>query len=135
AYIDMGLNIVHVDDVGEGHRLAMEQGRPGERYILGGDNLTLQEILTTITRLVGGRPPCVRLAPGPLVPIAWCAEAWARQRGTTPLLTRDELAMARHPMYYVSSRAERMLGYTHRSADAALRDAVAWFTARVREIP
>lgn len=132
AYINMGLNIVHVDDVGAGHRLAMEYGQPGRRYILGGDNLTLREILTTITRLAGRRPPRIRLAARPLIPVAWCAEAWARRHGGVPLLTRDELAMARHPMYFDSSRAQRELGYAHRPAEAALRDAVAWF--RVGEL-
>lgn len=130
AYIDMGLNIVHVEDVGEGHRLALEYGQPGQGYILGGDNLTLREILTVIATQTGRRPPRIRLAPGTLVPLACCAEAWARLRGGVPLCSRDELAMARHPMYYVSTRAERELDYTHRSAQQALRDAVAWFAAQ-----
>ncbi len=129
AYVDTGLNVVHVDDVGTGHRLALERGRIGERYILGGENLTLREILTMIARLAGRRPPRVRLAPGPLVPLAWLAETWARMRGTTPFLTRDELAMARRPMYYDSGKAERGLGYRHRPAEAAFRDALAWFAS------
>src|SRR5699024_6580142 len=99
-----------------------------ERYILGGDNLTLREILTTIARIAGRRPPRIRLAPGLLMPVAGCAEAWARVRGGTPLLTRDELEMARHAMYYRSTRAEQELGYTHRPAELALRDAVAGFS-------
>ncbi|MDN5864758.1 MAG: NAD-dependent epimerase/dehydratase family protein [Gammaproteobacteria bacterium] len=129
AYLDTGLNIVHVDDVGEGHRLALERGESGERYILGGENLALREIFTRIAHLGGQRPPRIRLAPGPLVPIAWLAEALARLSHTTPRLTRDELAMARHPMYYSSARAEQRLGYTHRPAEAAFRDALAWFAA------
>ncbi|HLQ85325.1 MAG TPA: hopanoid-associated sugar epimerase [Salinisphaeraceae bacterium] len=129
AYIDTGLNVVHVDDVAAGHRLALEHGRPGERYILGGDNLTLREILAIIAQHAGRRAPRIRLAPRPLVPLAWCAETWARLRRTQPLLSRDQLAMARRPMYYVSTRAERELGYTHRPAAMALHDAVAWFTA------
>src|SRR5699024_8206402 len=125
AYIDIGLNIVHVDAVGEGHRLALEQGQAGERYILGGDNLSLRAILTTIAQLAGRRPPRIRLAPRPLIPLARCAEMSAAMRDSTPLLTRDDLAMARHPMYFTSTRAEQMLSYTHRPAKMALRDAVA----------
>jgi dihydroflavonol-4-reductase len=132
AYLDTGLNIVHVDDVGAGHRLALERGKIGERYILGGDNLSLREIFTAIARLAGRRPPRIRLAPGLLMPLAGIAEAWARRRGTTPLLSRDELAMARHPMYYSSAKAERDLGYTHRPAEEAFRDALAWFAAAGR---
>ena len=132
AYLDTGLNIVHVDDVAAGHLAAYERGRPGERYILGGDNLELREILAGISHLMGRRPPRIRLAPGPLVPFAWCAEIWARASGTRPFLTRDELAMARHPMYYTSAKAERELGYAHRPAMAAFADALAWFGAHRR---
>lgn len=132
AYLDTGLNIVHVDDVGEGHRLALERGASGERYILGGENLSLQAIFTHIARLTGHRPPRIRLAPAPLMPIARLAEAWAQITRTTPRLTRDELEMAREPMYYSSARAERQLGYTHRPATAAFRDALEWFASAGR---
>lgn len=130
AYIDTGLNVVHVDDVGEGHRLAYERGRVGERYILGGENLALAEIFASIARLAGRRAPRIRLAPGLLWPLALLAEGWARARGTLPRLSRDELAMARHPMYFSSAKAERELGYVHRPAEAAFADALAWFAAR-----
>ncbi|MGH8225034.1 MAG: hopanoid-associated sugar epimerase [Gammaproteobacteria bacterium] len=135
AYLDTGLNIVHVDDVAHGHVLALERGRIGERYILGGENLSLHAVFEAIAHLAGRRPPRIRLAPGPLVPVAWLAEAWARASGTTPLVTRDELAMARHPMYYISAKAERELGYTHRPAQAAFRDALDWFAAAGRLSP
>ena len=127
AYLDTGLNIVHVDDVAAGHVLAYERGQIGRRYILGGENLSLKDIFTTLARLAGVRPPRLRLAPGPLMPIAWLAETWARLTGTVPRLTRDELNMARHAMYYSSARAEHELGYTHRPAEAAFRDALAWY--------
>ena len=127
AYLDTGLNIVHVDDVAEGHRLAYERGRIGRRYVLGGDNLALKDIFASIARLAGQRPPRWRLAAGPLVPLAWLAESWARLTRSVPRLTREQLAMARHPMYYSSVRAERELGYTHRPAEAAFRDALAWY--------
>lgn len=139
AYVDTGLNIVHVDDVGEGHRLAYERGRVGERYILGGDNLTLEDIFGAITALAGRRAPRFRISPDALVPLAWLAEGWARLTRTMPRLTRDELAMARHRMYFTSAKAERELGYSHRPAQLAFADAIAWFAAHGRiprrEIP
>ncbi|MCE5393306.1 MAG: NAD-dependent epimerase/dehydratase family protein [Acidithiobacillus sp.] len=128
AYVDTGLNVVHVDDVAMGHWLALHQGQPGERYILGGDNLSLRAILTRISGLTGRPSPRWRLPRRGLYPIAWAAEAWTRWRGRgTPLLTVDELRMAAHHMYYSSSKAERELGYVHRPAEEALRDALAWF--------
>ena len=132
AYLDTGLNIVHVDDAAAGHLAAYDRGRVGERYILGGDNLALSEILALIARLMGRRPPRLRLEPGPLVPLAWCAEAWARITGTRPFFTRDQLAMARHPMYYSSHKAERELGYNHRPAEQAFADAIDWFAGHER---
>lgn len=127
AYLDTGLNIVHVDDAAAGHLAAYRNGRLGERYILGGDNLALRDILTRIARLMGRRPPRIKLAPGPLMPLAWAAEAWARTTGTRPFFTRDELAMAGHPMYFDSAKAERELGYAHRPANQAFIDALEWF--------
>lgn len=127
AYVDTGLNIVHVDDAAEGHRLAYEKGRIGERYILGGDNLDLREIFARIAALAGRRPPRLRLTPGLLVPFAVIAELWARATGANPLLTRDQLTMARHRMFFSSAKAERELGYVHRPADRAFADALAWF--------
>jgi len=128
AYVDTGLNIVHVDDVAEGHWLALERGRPGERYILGGDNLSLAAILTRIAGLTGRPSPRLRLPRAVLYPVAWAAEGWVRARGRgTPLVTVDELRMAAHRMYFTSAKAEAELGYRHRPAEEALRDAVRWF--------
>ena len=129
AYIDTGLNVVHVGDVARGHLLALTRGRIGERYILGGDNLTLAEILSLCARAGGKAPPKIRLPIGAMVPVAVAAEAFARLTGKTPLVTRDELAMARTRMFFSSAKAERELGYTHRPAAEAVRDAVAWFRA------
>jgi len=132
AYIDTGMNIVHVDDAAAGHLAAYERGRVGERYVLGGDNLALSDILAQIAHLMGRRAPRLRLEPGPLVPLAWCAEAWALITGTRPFFTRDQLAMARYPMYYSSRKAERELGYAHRPAGQAFADAITWFAGHGR---
>lgn len=127
AYVDTGLNLVHVDDVAAGHLLAFEHGRIGERYILGGDNLTLAEMLGEIARLAGRAPPRVRLPTAPLFPLAIVAESVARLTGKEPFLTRDGLRMAAKLMFFSSAKAERELNYRHRPASAGLEDALNWF--------
>jgi dihydroflavonol-4-reductase len=127
AYVDTGLNLVHVDDVAAGHLQAFEHGRIGERYILGGDNLTLAEMLAEIARSAGRTPPRVRLATAPLFPLALVAEGIARLTGKEPFLTRDGLRMAAKLMFFSSAKAERELNYRHRPAAAGLEDAIMWF--------
>ncbi len=127
AYVDTGLNIVHVDDVAEGHLLALDNGVIGQRYILGGDNLSLADILRHIAERVGRRPPTVRLPRLPLFPVAAVAELYSRLSGREPMLTIDGLKMAAHRMWFSSAKAERHLGYRHRPAGEALDDAVGWF--------
>lgn len=128
AYVDTGLNIVHVDDVAAGHLLALEKGRAGERYILGGENLTLAEILGIIANLTGRRPPKIRLSSTVVMPVAWLSELWARfVSGREPLTTVTGVKMSRHRMFFTSAKAERELGYHPRPAQEALADAVVWF--------
>jgi dihydroflavonol-4-reductase len=127
AYVDTGLNVVHVDDVARGHLLAFERGRAGERYVLGGEDLTLREILTEVARLTGRRPPRVRLPHGLVLPIAYAAEGVARLTGRATQITVDGVRMARKRMFFSSAKAERELGYRHRPAREALADAVQWF--------
>lgn len=128
AYVDTGLNIVHVDDVAAGHRLAMEHGRVGDRYILGGENLTLHDILTEISHAAGRSPPRIRLPNALVLPIAYLAEAWTRLRmAGEPLISVDGVRLARKRMFFSSAKAEQELGYRYRPAMAALNDAVTWF--------
>jgi dihydroflavonol-4-reductase len=130
AYVDTGLNVVHVDDVAAGHLQALHRGQPGERYILGSENLTLQEILGQVAALAGRKPPRIRLAPGLILPLAHVAQAWARLTGGgEPRLTVDGVKLSRKRMFFSSDRARRELGYTPRPAHDALRDAVAWLQA------
>ncbi|MDP6517012.1 MAG: NAD-dependent epimerase/dehydratase family protein [Alphaproteobacteria bacterium] len=129
AYVETGLNVVHVDDVAAGHVLAFEHGAIGRRYILGGENLSLREILAAVAGLVGRPPPRLRLPHGAVMPVAYAAEAWARLTGREPMVTVDGVRMARKPMFYSSERARRELGYGPRPASEALADAVTWFTA------
>ena len=126
AVVDTGLNVVHVRDVARGHMLAASHGRIGRRYILGGENMALVEIIGSIARLAGHRPPRVRLPIAPLLPIAHMAEWWCRRRGGEPFLTRDALQMARKYMYFSSARAEHELGYTRLPVQQAFHDAVDW---------
>lgn len=130
AFVDTGLNIVHVEDVAAGHLLALAHGRIGQGYVLGGENLTLGAILAEVARLCGRRPPRLRLPHGAVLPLAWAAEGWARLTGTEPFATRDGLRMARHRMFFSSGKAQAELGYAPRPASEAIAAAVAWFKAR-----
>lgn len=132
AYVDTGLNLVHVDDVAAGHLLAYERGKVGERYILGGEDMTLREILSEIARLVGRKPPRLRLPRRLVLPVAYAAEAWARLRDAPgePLITVEGLRSAKTRMYFSSARAENELGYRARPALAALAETVAWVRGR-----
>jgi dihydroflavonol-4-reductase len=127
AYVDTGLNLVHVDDVADGHMLALEKGRIGETYILGGQNVTLKQMLDDIAQAVSRRPPSVRLPRGPLYPIAYAAEAIARVTGKEPFLTADTLEMSKHKMFFSSAKAERELGYRASNYRSAIGDALRWF--------
>lgn len=130
AYVDTGLNVVHVDDVAEGHALALERGRIGERYILGGEDLDMPALLALVDDAAGRRPQRrVRLPHGALLPVALAAEGMARAFGIEPMVTREMLAMARKRMFFSSAKASGELGYAPRPAREAVTDAVAWFRA------
>jgi len=129
AYVDTGLNLVHVDDVAEGHLLAFERGRVGERYILGGEDLTLKAILEAVAGITGGRPPRLRLPHTVVLPIAYLAEGCARITGREPRATIDGVRMARKRMYFSTRKAIETLGYRPRPAIDGLRDSIAWFRA------
>jgi dihydroflavonol-4-reductase len=129
AYIDTGLNIVHVDDVAEGHCLALEKGRVGERYVLGGQDMLLKDILALVASVAGRRPPRIQLPEAVLWPAALVMEKLAPITGIAPMMTRDHLKMARKKMFYSSAKAVAELGYSARPARQAVEDAVAWFRA------
>ena len=127
AFLDTGLNLVHVDDVAEGHLLAWDKGRVGERYILGGQDVGLGTMLGDIAGIVGRKPPTVRLPREPLFPLALAAEFVARFTKREPFVTVDALKMAKYHMFFSSAKAVRELGYTARPYGDAIADAVAWF--------
>jgi dihydroflavonol-4-reductase len=129
AYVDTGLNLVHVDDVANGHLAALTRGRLGERYILGGQDASLARLLGEIACLCGRKPPQFRF-PRPLVyPLAVAAEAMAHFTGREPFVTIDGLRMSKHRMFFSSAKAERELGYKARPYREALTDSLDWFRA------
>lgn len=127
AYVDTGLNLVHVDDVANGHVAALKHGRIGERYILGGQDMTLGEMLAVIAHLAGRKPPSIKLPRQLIYPVAYGAEAMARITGREPFATVDGLRMAKYKMFFSSAKAERELGYGARPAADALAEAYRWF--------
>src|ERR1700689_1611570 len=127
AYVDPGLNLVHVDDVAAGHLLALQNGRIGERYILGGQNVLLGDMLRDIARFVGRAPPRLRLPRRLLFPIAYGAEAIAHFTGREPFVTTTGLRLAKDRMFFSSAKAERDIGYRARPYGEAIADAIVWF--------
>jgi dihydroflavonol-4-reductase len=127
AFVDTGLNLVPAEDVAEGHLLAAERGTPGERYILGGANMTLKEILESLARITGRPAPRMQL---PYV-VAYAAglieNAIARLAGREPQIPLEGVRMARHKMFVDASRAQRELGFKPGSVEASLERAVRWF--------
>jgi dihydroflavonol-4-reductase len=127
GFVDTGLNIAHVDDIATGHLLALQKGQIGERYILGGENVSLADMLADIAGLVGRRPPTLKLPRVIVYPFAYGAELMAKVRGVEPFITVDGLRMARHHMFFDDSKARRELGYVSRPYREGLSDAIAWF--------
>jgi dihydroflavonol-4-reductase len=130
AYVDTGLNIVHVDDVAAGHLLAFDRGRAGERYILGGEDMTLQSILGQIARLVGRAPPRIRLPYAAVLPVAYLAEGFAKISGRSGRVTLEGVRMSRKRMFFSSAKAVSELGYRWRPPLQAFEDALRWYRER-----
>jgi len=131
AYIDTGVNVVDVRAVAEGHLLAAERGRVGERYILGDRNMTLREILETLARLTGRPAPRFRIPYAVAYGFAVFDTFLSRRTGRPPTAPLDAVKMARYKMFVTSAKAERELGYRPGSAEEALERAVRWFQNQV----
>jgi dihydroflavonol-4-reductase len=127
AFVDTGLNMVHVDDVAEGHIAALTRGRTGERYILGGQNAALSEILAEVARQTGRKPPRIKIPRAAIYPLAYAAEAVANRTGREPFVTVDGLRMSKKRMFFTAAKAERELGYRARPYAEGIRDAIEWF--------
>lgn len=129
AYIDTGMNIVDVDDVAQGHLLAMQKGRIGERYILGGANLTLREVFAILSRLTGMKAPTLKLPRLAVLPLAYVNQWMANVTGRPPRIPLEGVKMAKYKMHYDCSKAVRELGLPQTPPDVALEKAVRWFRA------
>ena len=129
AFVDTGLNLVHVDDVAQGHLAAWQNGRPGERYILGGEDFTLQQILELVAEHVGRRASTIRLPHWSVYPLAIGAEAFAKLTKREPRVTLDGVRMSTKHMYFSSRKAQRELGYRWRDPRLGVAAAVDWFKA------
>ncbi len=127
AYVNTGLNIAHVDDIAHGHLLACQKGKTGERYILGGDNLSLLEVLETLDDIIGLHKKRINLSTNLMLPVAWCMEKIAAVTHKEPRATLDSIRMAKKMMFFTSEKAMKTLGYTFRPARYALEDAVKWY--------
>jgi len=128
GYLDTGLNLVDVDDVAAGHVLAAERGKPGERYILGGRNLSLREIFDILGPIAGMRPPRIKVSADVIMPLARLSE-WVADHltGRPPLVAVDAVNMARKWMFFDAGKAVRNLGMPQSPVEDALAGAVRWF--------
>lgn len=129
AFIDTGLNVVDVEDVAEGHLSACERGRPGERYILGAENLTLEEILLKLAEITGRPAPKLRIPYAVAYAAGVASTAWAQVTGRMPRAPLDAVRMARKKMWVKHEKAAHELDYRPGPATGALKRAADWFTA------
>jgi dihydroflavonol-4-reductase len=129
AFIDTGLNVVDAHDVAEGHLLALEHGRAGERYILGSENLTLAQVLEALARITARKAPATRLPYAVAYCAGVCSTAWAKVTGMPPRVPIDAVRMARKKMWVTHEKARRELGFQPAPAELALGKAVEWFSA------
>jgi dihydroflavonol-4-reductase len=128
AYIDTGLNVVNVRDVALGHLLACEHGKPGERYILGCENMTLGQILQALARITGRKAPTIQLPYFVAYAAGVVTTAVARITGIPPRAPLEAVRMAKKKMWVSHAKAARELGYAPAPAATALEDAVKWFS-------
>jgi dihydroflavonol-4-reductase len=127
AYVDTGLNVAPVEDIAAGHLLAAEKGRVGERYILGGRNMTLKQILDALSAITGRPAPRVRLPHAVALVAGYADQLFSRLTGRQPQIPVEGVKMSRHRMFVESDKAARELGYNPGSVEAALERAVRWY--------
>ena len=127
AFIDTGLNVVDVRDTAEGHLLACDKGRIGERYILGSENLTLAQILQKLAQITGRKAPTMKLPYAVAYCAGACSTAWASMTGTPPRVPLNGVRMAKKKMWVTHAKAQRELGFNPGPANVALKRAVEWF--------
>ncbi|HEY5381925.1 MAG TPA: hopanoid-associated sugar epimerase [Acidobacteriaceae bacterium] len=130
AYVETGLNLVDVEQIAQMHLLALERGRPGERYILGGENLTLKQILDRLAAITGLPSPTMKVPHAVAMAFAFFDETFTgKLRGKEPRATMEAVRMGRKMMWASSAKAERELGWRVLPVEDALRSACRWFVA------
>jgi dihydroflavonol-4-reductase len=127
GYVNTGLNFVHVDDIASGHLAALEYGKIGEQYVLGGEDVELYALLAEIARLCGRRPPRLRIPRRAVFPVAFAAQTLALFTRKEPFITADGLRMAKNHMFADSAKARRDLRYNPRPYVEGVADAIRWF--------
>ncbi len=129
AYVETGLNFIHVEDVAQGHLLALQKGKSGDRYILGHQNLTLKQLLDQLSQLTGLPAPSRSIPAWIPLSVAWVDERILAPLGKTPTVPIDGVRMSQHAMYYDATKAVRDLGLPQTPIHTALKDAVDWFVS------
>lgn len=127
AYIDTGLNFVAVEDVARGHLLAGERGKIGERYLLGGRNMTLKELLDTLGAITGLAAPARKIPHGVALLAAYADAVFSRATGRAPRIPVEGVRIARHKMFVSDAKARKELGYDSTPVETALARAVSWY--------
>ncbi len=130
AYVDTGLNLIHVRDVAQGHLLALQKGQSGDRYILGNQNLSFKQMLDILADITGIPAPTVALPHWLPLGVAWVDEGWLGRLGKTPSVPIDGVRMAQQKMYYNPAKAIETLGLPQTPVKEALQDAVNWFVSK-----
>jgi dihydroflavonol-4-reductase len=130
AYVDTGLNLVDVSEVAKAHFTALTKGRPGQRYILGGENLSLKQILDKMSAITGIPSPTVKIPFAVAAAYAFFEEnITGRIRGLEPRATLEEVRMGRKKMFASSAKAQQELGFRVAPVYGAMRQAIEWFRA------
>jgi len=129
GYVETGLNFVGVEECAAGHLLASEKGKAGERYLLGAENLTLKELLDTLSKITGLAAPSMKIPHGLALGVAYIETGFSRLLGKEPQIPVEGVKIAQHKMFVDVSRAQRELGFQPGSVTAALERAVKWYRA------
>jgi len=129
GYVETGLNFVGVEECAAGHLLASEKGKAGERYLLGAENLTLKELLDTLSKITGLPAPSMKIPHGLALGVAYIETGFSRLLGKEPQIPVEGVKIAQHKMFVDVSRAQRELGFQPGSVTAALERAVKWYRA------
>ena len=132
-YVDTGLNLIDVQDVAWGHILALEKGVTGDRYILGNQNLTFAQLLDKLAKITGLPAPKSTIPYWIPYSVAWLEESILARLGKQPTIAIDGVRMSKQKMFYDAKKAVTQLGLPQSSIDRALKDAVGWFSQRVKD--